>query len=142
MRLALLLLLTASLHAGRIPVSLDGAGRLETASPGAEIMLGEPWWFWEGGSSRVTIEQHCGELQILFHLDVANTAYWIDLAVYQTDAGVALVGSHSSGIWPDVCESYRSWADLLRHRDQPLAEIACDCLARVGLNERWEVRRD
>ncbi|HEY2587937.1 MAG TPA: hypothetical protein VGI81_19495 [Tepidisphaeraceae bacterium] len=132
-----LLFLCEPCGAAAVPVVLQ-QGRIVTQSPGAEVMLGEPYWFWEGGSSRVTVEQHGNELAILFHLDVANTAYWIDLQIWQTADGVAVVGSHSSGIWPDVCESYASWDELLKHRDQPLAEIAVCCLARCGLNSRFQ----
>ena len=132
-----LLLLCETCSAAGLPVMLQ-QGRIVTQSPGAEVMLGEPYWFWEGGSSRVTIEQHGDELAILFHLDVANTAYWVDLAIRQTPGGVAVIGSHSSGIWPDVCESYASWDDLLKHRDQPLAQIAVCCLARCGLDSHFQ----
>lgn len=135
-----LLLLYESCGGGGIPVLLQ-RGRIVAQSPGAEVMLGEPFWFWEGGSSRVTVEQQGEEVAILFHLDVANTAYWIDLTVWQSPDGLAIVGSHSSGIWPDVCESYKSWDDLLKHRDQPLAEIAVCCLARCGLDSHFQNRR-
>lgn len=134
---ALLLLFFCEPCGAGLPVSLQG-GRLITASPGAEVMLGEPYWFWEGGSSRVTIEQHGDELAILFHLDVANTAYWVDLSICQSSDGISVIGSHSSGMWPDVCEAYASWDELLHHRDEPLAEIAVCCLARCGMNNRFQ----
>lgn len=138
----LLLALAPALHAGTIPVALHN-GLLTTTVAGAQVQLGSPFWIWEGYGSRLDVTDRAGELTILFHLDVANGPYWIDLQIIQSDAGVVLVGSHSSGVWSDVCSAYASWDDLLRHRrDDALAEIAVDCLARCGLNDRWELNRN